>query len=653
MPASLGSKVLQDLASTPQQPSAPDLSQFCSTLRDRDSDMQQLNMLWTNESSSRNEKRQHKSDTREGVATARTPARKIRSRATTARTTSARATRISRPTKKTTTKRHSSTTTIGTTTSAPHENAFTSTTTAITRSELARDQSYSDSKQHHNDPELALAHAVRPLGHHYDCDYDYDDLWKRIREEKPCSQSRRQIFKMSHRDAESLTTESTATTTKQPEKGDKTKYAEQMLHPRWIAIQDAKTSSQLENFQAQLLEGLARRRFNFEGGQTALTEDISRVIGPLEVQLEVADKTDNSDSHKIKRQVEYLESVAALESQWQVKLWQRYFLKDCDGTPQDLDLVSCAYQIPQARMLFDGDCTLPPLLATTEHRRKSRRKVSGTPWDPDLTKAKDGVVLWYPDYAYSLALDNLTLESINSLPGIRHAPRECAPSYLLVEVKRSIDYEPAAKHYMAFLGAYTIHERLLLRLAASNKRTATDHPIHLDPSLSVYILTCCGKVCKVWKMHIREISRADRGRGQEPIRYDLKFLDVMDVSSIRQQDKLKRWINYIHYYGSTTHFEALKSDAAAAKKLQGLDAVDWMGNLAFIYDNDAGNTVRAVRCSDLQKAYGRGDLTPERAVSRNVVEFVGEEFELVESGQKFDVSLNTVNNLFPGADVTI
>jgi hypothetical protein len=460
-------------------------------------------------------------------------------------------------------------------------------------------------------------YPVAPLNH------DYDELWKQIREGKQHILYTEPSAEMKD-DTSSITTIQTNTTTVQPDKQSRS-YGEQMLHPRWIAIQEKKTNLRLAAFEEYL--GIHNRSAETAETFAATTLEI---IKPLLLQL------DGKDQERVEDQIKYLQSSKAIEAQWENNLWRRFFFRYADLTPMHPDVPPCGHQIAQARMSFNNECALPPLLATRDSRRESRIIISETPWDPDLEKSgKDGTILWYPDYLYAVSLSSLRLDSINSLPAIRLAQHECAPAYLLIEIKSSAEKEFAAKQYMAFLGAYTLHERLLLRLAASttvNTAMVDIASLEIDQSLSLYIMTCCGTVCKIWNMHVREMPQNSLSNNDktslQPIRYDLELLEEIDIQDRRKHAKLAQWINNIHYFGSTKHLDSLRIDAAEAQKLQGSNTMDWTTEYAFVYDytnrdgDGSWRRIRPVRKAEMQKAYDREEFVPEEKVAREVVDFV-------------------------------
>jgi hypothetical protein len=193
----------------------------------------------------------------------------------------------------------------------------------------------------------------------------------------------------------------------------------------------------------------------------------------------------------------------------------------------------------------------------------------------------------------------------------------------MVEVKRDVDQEPAAKQYLAFLGAYTLHERLLLHLAAlSTSIDEASIPMEIHDSPFTYFLICCKTTCKIWKIWRKpQTSYKDQER-LEPIRYNLQLLDEIDIARSRDRQQLADWINLIHYYGSTKHLAALQNDVRAATlKLGKIGNTHWMADIAFVYSNDEGTEIRPVQQSDLLQAYHRGDLEPVGDISDEVVDF--------------------------------
>lgn len=465
-------------------------------------------------------------------------------------------------------------------------------------------------------------------------DVDYSELWARVRAAKHISPDRGDLRMAEDEDDEGrseATTQITNTTSIQPHKTSR-RYAEEMLHPRWIAISEDMRGDEMER-----LETLLDLHCAGDDGAAPLESGLRTIqdtIGDLFVEIS------SEQSEKIDNSLKYLNAFGSLEAQWEQRIWRPFFLKDIPGTPLDHNGCAQGHQIQQAKLSFDDRCVLPPLLARENDRRASGRVVSSKPWDPEMaefkqsTNTQSGIVSWFPDYLYALGLSHLTglakrlVSGVYKLPSVRIAQYECSPSYFMVEVKRDIDQEPAAKQYLAFLGAYTLHERLLLRLAAlGTSVNEAASPIEIDDSLAMYLLTCCKTTCKIWKMQIRrkpkdqkhrQTSSADQER-LEPIRYDLQLLAEIDIARTRDREQLADWINLIHYYGSTKHLAALQADVRAATLRAG--KTDWMARIAFVYSNDEGTKIRAVQQSDLLKAYHRGDLEPEGDISDEVVDF--------------------------------
>jgi len=478
-------------------------------------------------------------------------------------------------------------------------------------------------------------------------DVDYTELWAQVRATKRILPDREELRMGDDEDGEGrseATTQITNTTSLQPHKRSR-RYAEEMLHPRWIAISEDRRGDEMEHLEIQL--GL---RYASDDGAAPLESGlraIQNTIGDLFAEIA------SEQSTKIQNSLNYLNACGSLEAQWEQRIWRPFFLKDIDGTPMDHNSRAQGHQIQQAKVSFDDRCVLPPLLARQDDRRVSKRIVSPKPWDPEIsefkqsTNAQGGSVSWFPDYLYALGLSHLTDPGkklnpwVKKLPSIRMAQFECSPSYFMAEIKRDVDQEPAAKQYLAFLGAYTLHERLLLRLAAlcTNVNEATI-PIEIDDSLSTYLLTCCKTICKIWKMQIRrkprnqrhcQTSSGDQER-LEPIRYDLQLLDEIDIAISRERQQLADWINLIHYYGSTKYLAALQTDVRAATLRPA--NTDWMARIAFVYSDDEGTKIRAVQQPDLSKAYNRGDLEPDGDIGREVVDFeIGKEV-LYDSGMR-------------------
>lgn len=116
-----------------------------------------------------------------------------------------------------------------------------------------------------------------------------------------------------------------------------------------------------------------------------------------------------------------------------------------------------------------GGGVLPPLLASSEDRKESGWAVAETPWHPDMIKAKGKQVLWYPDYLYAVGIGSLYRQlpkvNVSNITRFRIAQLDCLPAMWQAEIKQddSLISNTSAENYLALLGSYIVHERLLLR----------------------------------------------------------------------------------------------------------------------------------------------------------------------------------------------
>ena len=115
-----------------------------------------------------------------------------------------------------------------------------------------------------------------------------------------------------------------------------------------------------------------------------------------------------------------------------------------------------------------GGGVLPPLLASSEDRKESGWTVAETPWHPDMIKAKETSPL-VPRLPlrcrYRVAISAVTKSQCLYITRFRIAQLDCLPAMWLAEIKQddSLTSNTSAENYLALLGSYIVHERLLLR----------------------------------------------------------------------------------------------------------------------------------------------------------------------------------------------
>ena len=450
------------------------------------------------------------------------------------------------------------------------------------------------------------------------------------------------------------------TTSAQPRK-EQHRYAQEMLHPRWIAIKRkkdriAKPLPELQKFvQKALREGQS------PDFKSTIEDELFASI---------------SDKHRvlIKSRLKDLKESRASELQWEARLWRRWFLKDSlqdlDGDPSDSE--PFMGQIVQAKMSLSGDGgVLPPLLASANDRRESRLVVASVPWAPDLIKQKGNHVLWYPDYLYAVSLSSLRRQipdfDVDELPAFRLAQYKYLPGNWIVEIK-SENTEAnslAAEQYSAFISAYLLHERLLLHWIAKNESIESNNPVEFNDSLAIHCITCCGSVCKIWRMSVRANTA---GLDHEPIRYDMQILDTLDLETNNGDLRLCDWINAFNALALTVQFKDIITDLQGIQTNESLLSANksrisptiphtytWTSKVGFVYNAGSATEICVARLSDLRKAYNNGDIKADEQIGDKVIEWdkEGQPLEVDITGKGEQVPEPGASPTSPGASSTL
>lgn len=134
------------------------------------------------------------------------------------------------------------------------------------------------------------------------------------------------------------------------------------------------------------------------------------------------------------------------------------------------------------------------------------------------------------------------------------------PPYLVTEEKSEDSHSDAARHYLCLILGCLLYERLLLR-HMEDQAQATSEISSID--LCLYGMTNCGQQVTIYKMFVRANVNAPKSP-KRPVRFDLNILDVLDITIEAEGDKLKTWINFIHYWGMTIHKPAVMAEGFKA-----------------------------------------------------------------------------------------
>ena len=480
---------------------------------------------------------------------------------------------------------------------------------------------------------------------HYNCDH----IWDLIRESKakqyPSDLCLANLCLATMDAKDGSTAITVKTTATQPSK-EAQRFAEEMLHPRWITIQrekarNTKPLSLMQKIVQEASDGNSESP-NFE----SIIED--ELVASITKEHRVL----------IKSRLGGLKKSRASEAQWEARLWRRWFLKDSlkelDGDP--LDKKAFMGQVVQAKMSLSSDKgVLPPLLASADNRRESGVVVASVPWHPDLVKQKGNHILWYPDYLYAVSLSSIQTRiqdlDVDDLPAFRLAQYKYLPASWIVEIK-SEDTDAnnlAAEHYSAFISAYLLHERLLLHWIAKNESIESNNPVEFNDSLAIHCITCCGSACKIWRMSIRQKagSGLEPVGDLEPVRYDMRLLDTLDLETDNGDQRLCDWINALNALALTVQFEGIVADLkgiqanesrlspANASLLSPIIAhtYSWTSRVGFVYKAGSTKEICVAPLGKLRKAYINGDIKAERRVGDKVVQ------EWDEMGQPIEVDI--------------
>ena len=282
------------------------------------------------------------------------------------------------------------------------------------------------------------------------------------------------------------------------------------------------------------------------------------------------------------------------EAEWEASVYQKHFLKSNRCSQRGIR------RLVKPRYRWVGlvqEISLPP--AIDYNRQISGFIPSRKVYGHDMTRfstigptIRDNSFL--PDHHYvyvpSESVECQVLGSLEEIPAFRGGLHDgdgrimSMPPYLLHESKDSSEKKTEAEQYVALLAAGLLHERLLLRYLFDDVQNGT--PITIADAPCVYVMTSCGTLNTIYKMIIRspEISFSTG-----PVRYDLVkqcSLSLQDKDHCRQ---LRRWLNFIHYYGLTKHRAGVLTDGKLARKSKLVRNGQWdrgLEKVAFHYQKE-------------------------------------------------------------------
>ncbi|KAF4627652.1 hypothetical protein G7Y89_g10498 [Cudoniella acicularis] len=141
----------------------------------------------------------------------------------------------------------------------------------------------------------------------------------------------------------------------------------------------------------------------------------------------------------------------------------------------------------------------------------------------------------------------------------------------ITEEKQSADLQSEAQQYLAFVCACILQERLLLRHLTDLAQQ--DSKILWDESLCVYGMTNYGGASTIWKMYVRnessslgasKVKSKKTSNGKKFVRFDFRKLCSLNLTIEKDCNKLKDWVNYIHYWGLKVHMPAVMAEGSKA-----------------------------------------------------------------------------------------
>ena len=266
------------------------------------------------------------------------------------------------------------------------------------------------------------------------------------------------------------------------------------------------------------------------------------------------------------------------EATLEANVYRKHFLGE--GHPHSADSVEhrTLHRFIQPELEYANNLALPPPYSREiSNRRKSTLLRAETAWDipytvPELKDKDRQGARFYPDHMYACQASQRDRETdkfrkTHKLPAFRVVEGfECddlLPVHFLNEDKALQDGYDAAKNYMLLVSAIVLHERLLLASLAS---TSNDQQFRLKDSHRVFFMTCCGHIATLHEMRLRNIWTLPNPSEMEnqPVAYDAIELAKLNMTKELDCELLKQWLNAIHEWGITVHYDSALEDGIKA-----------------------------------------------------------------------------------------
>ena len=381
-------------------------------------------------------------------------------------------------------------------------------------------------------------------------------------------------------------------------------YVLKLLHPRGITIRPAGTIP----LSAGILRELLGNPTDAE-----VREKLKSVYIP-----------DNAD--ELREDLTTMLRAIANKGEWERSIYEKYYLLDNRASGHGHKrIVLPTYQ---AKDNVNSNIAFP--LPLTFNRSLSGIPISNEIFFRDPQSGDTGIQTLFPDHHYVYRPDPKTplasLTPFRALPAFRSGARLggaliSGPPYFLHKSKADATAGSlsAAENYIALLASGILLERLWLLYFT----VPEGEPIILANEFPfIYLMISCGNLIRLYQADVRwpydasgRLSRDLNPNGKTEVRFDVQTLlytcDLLLPSDI---SILREWLNLIHYYGATLHYQWLDQLAARAvtdPRLQGRAWTDLISDHCFVYRHDGIHLRRRK-----EKLQGGGQRASSKAESQ-------------------------------------